>query len=426
MDQILRTLLLDWREQKLPKTIKRDIQLDVTAQSSVRNATIITGFRRVGKTYLLYEAIERLLKTYTHEDVVYINFEDERITTPTTDLLTDLIPQAQSLYGKKPRYLFLDELQLIPNWSKWVRRILDTEEIEIFITGSSSKMSSYELPTELRGRSWDIHVFPLSIEEFLRFKNETIDFVNLKYRQGERARFQYLFEEYLRFGGLPAVVLTDEVKKSELLQIYFQTVVQKEIGERFTIENGVALKTLLKILINSNAISISKLTNTIKSMQIPVGKSTINNYISYVESSYFMKQLYISATSVVNQIQYPRKVYFVDTGFITALSIKFSKNLGRLLENAVYNKLSQKYDTIYYYKDDNDNEVDFVIMNEGKVTELYQVSYDISDEETQKREVKSLLKAGKKFNCSTLRLVTMTSSLALPEEIEVISPEKIL
>ena len=118
MDQILRTLLLDWREQKLPKTIKRDIQLDVTTQSSVRNATIITGFRRVGKTYLLYEAIELLLKTYTREDVVYINFEDERITTPTTDLLTDLIPQTQALYGKKPKYMFLDELQLIPNWSR--------------------------------------------------------------------------------------------------------------------------------------------------------------------------------------------------------------------------------------------------------------------------------------------------------------------
>src|ERR1035437_6183667 len=112
MNTLLRTLLLDWRDQKLPTTLKRDIQLDLTPQKGVRNATVITGFRRVGKTYLVYEAIERLLQTHKREDILYLNFEDERITNPSIDLLTDLLPEAQAVFGRKPKYLFLDELQL--------------------------------------------------------------------------------------------------------------------------------------------------------------------------------------------------------------------------------------------------------------------------------------------------------------------------
>lgn len=427
MNPLLRTLLLEWRDQKLPQPLGRDIQLDITPQKGVRNATVITGFRRVGKTYLCFEAIEKLLQNFSREDVIYINFEDERII-PNIDLLTDLIPASLATYGKKPKYLFLDELQLVPQWSKWVRRILDIEEIEIFITGSSSKMSSFELPTELRGRSWEIKVVPLSLKEFLRFKKEAIDIDNVVYMKGEQARFYYLLNEYLTFGGLPAVVLTEEAKKQELLQSYFRTVVQKEIGERGKVENTVALETLLKILVNSSYITISKLKNTIKSMGIPVGKSTVDTYLSYIENSYFMKELFINAPSVVNQMSYPRKVYFIDTGFITALSTKFSKNYGRLLENVVFNKLAGLHNVIHYYKDDNENEVDFVVMEEGKTTGLYQVCYDLSDEDTRSREVKALVKAGEMLKCSNLRLVTVDNSHRdlIPQEIEIVTPEKIL
>jgi hypothetical protein len=161
MNTILRTLLFEWKDRKLPSIIDRDTRLDASPQKGTNNATVITGFRRVGKTYLLFATIEKLLKSYPRDEVVYINFEDERIILPTTDLLTDLIPEVQGAFGKKPKYLFLDELQLIPNWSKWVRRILDTEPIQIFITGSSSKMGSQELPTELRGRAWEVKVNPL-------------------------------------------------------------------------------------------------------------------------------------------------------------------------------------------------------------------------------------------------------------------------
>lgn len=428
MNTILRTLLYEWKDRKLPQVIVRDTHLDTLPQPGISNATVVTGFRRVGKTYLLYEAIEKLLETNPREEVVYINFEDERITAPSTDLLTDLIPEIQAVYGKKPKYLFLDELQLVPNWSKWVRRILDTEPVQIFITGSSSKMSSAELPTELRGRAWEVKVSPLSFREFLRFKKLSLDFEKLAFMKDEMARFHFLFDEYLTFGALPAVVLTSQDKKQELLQSYFQTVVQRDIAERYKIDNDTALRTLLKLLLNSSYITISKLANSLKSMSIPVGKSTVDNYLSYIESSYFMNELYIHSPVVINQLQYPRKVYFIDTGFMTALSTKFSKNMGRLFENIVFHKLMRENETMYYYKDDKDNEVDFAILSEGKTTALYQVCFDLTDEETQNREIRSLIKAGATLNCQNLNLLTLEKPdlLKLPPEIKVISASEFL
>jgi hypothetical protein len=422
MNAVLRTLLYEWQDRKLPSLIERDIQLDVSPPG-IHHATVITGFRRVGKTYLLYQTIQRLLQNHTREDVIYINFEDERIVSLTTDFLTDLIPEIQALYGKKPKYLFLDELQLIPNWSKWVRRILDSESIQMFITGSSSKMSSAELPTELRGRAWEVRVEPLTFREFLRFKNTSIDFDRLDYVKEEAARFQFLFDEYLLYGGLPAVVLTPIEKKQELLQSYFRTVVQRDVAERYKVENDAALRTLLKLLLNSSYITISKLHNNLKSMGIAVGKSTVDNYLAYIKASYFLEELYIYSPAVINQLQYPRKVYFIDTGFMTALSTKFSSNMGRLFENLAFHELARNHETMYYYKDDKGNEVDFVILEVGKPAALYQVCFDLADEETLLREIRALIKAGTTLNCSNLNLITMEKprALQIPREIRVIT-----
>ncbi|MDA1337831.1 MAG: ATP-binding protein [bacterium] len=429
MNLILKTLLYEWEDRKIPKVIARDISLDTSVQVGSGNATVVTGFRRVGKTYLLFEAIEKLLKTHSRQDVIYINFEDERITIPSTDILTDLIPEIQAMYGKSPKYLFLDELQLVPNWSKWVRRILDSNtDIQLFITGSSSKMSSSELPTELRGRALEVKVAPLTFKEFLRFKNISINLTKLDFVKEDMAQFRFFFDEYLTFGGLPAVVLTSIEKKQELLQSYFHTVVQREISERHNVANDTTLKTLLKLLLNSSYITISKLTNSLKSMGIAVGKSTVDNYLSYIESSYFMTELYIYNAVVINQLQYPRKVYFVDTGFMTALSTKFSKNSGRLLENIVFQKLVRESETVYYYKDKDNNEVVFAILNNGKIKALYQVCFDLADPDTLKREVRSILKAGIKLKCKNLNLVTVEKpkGLQIPKEIKFITVAEFL
>lgn len=423
MNEILRTLLYEWKDKKLPELIQRDIILVQKQIPDIHNATVITGFRRVGKTYLMYDLIKRLLKTNSREEIVYINFEDERIINPSVTLLTDLIPEIQALFGKKPKYLFLDEIQNVSNWSKWVRRILDNEDIQIYISGSTSKMSSHEIPTELRGRFWEIKVKTLSFHEYLTFIHEEIDFQKAPFSKEETARFQYLLDDYLRYGGLPDVVLLPAEKKLELLQSYFQTVVQRDMIEHNNVENHIALRTMLKLLINSPYFTISKLQNIIKSMGIPVGKTTIDNYLSYARSSYFLQELSIFTPVIANQIQYPRKSFFVDTGFMTALSTGFSKNSGRLFENVIYQKISSENDIVYYYKDDNDYEVDFITINGGSITGLYQTSYDIESEITKTREVRSLLFAGKKLQCKNLVLITagLNQAFDIPKEIKVVS-----
>lgn len=423
MNTLLETLLYEWRERKLPSAIRRDTPLQLRSVEGINHAFVITGFRRVGKTYLLYDAISRLLETRSRHDVVYLNFEDERLVPATTDLLTDLIPHIQALYGQKPKYLFLDEVQLVPNWSKWVRRMVDTESITLVVTGSSSKMSSAELPTELRGRAWEITVRPLTFNEFLRFKQQEVDLTRVDAMKTEAARFRFLFDEYLTFGALPAVVLTPMEKKQELLQSYFHTVVQKDISERHRIKNDVALRTLLKLLLNAGTITISKLHRNLQSLGIKIGKSTIDTYLSSIEESYFIEQVSIHHPKVINQLHYPRKVYVVDTGFLTALSTKFSKNTGRLFEHVTFHQLARMHDTLHYYRDARGHEVDFAVLEDGKTTALYQVCVDLTDEDTQRREILSLLSAGRTLHCSNLYVVTLDvpDSFRPPHNIQVIS-----
>ncbi|MBM3209202.1 ATP-binding protein [Candidatus Shapirobacteria bacterium] len=366
---------------------------------------VITGFRRTGKTYLLFGLINELLQSYSRGEVIYLNFEDERLPQKV-EILSQLLGETQAVFGQKPKFLFLDEIQNIPGWSKWVRRILDTEEIKIFLTGSSSKISSLELPTELRGRALEKRVSPLNFREFLRFKQAPLDFEKIPFLESEQAKFDFLFDEFLLSGSLPEVVLGPPEKRDELLQSYFQTVVRKEIIERFKIKNEEALKTILRLLLNSTYFTVSKIYQQLKSLGLAVGKTTVNEYLSYIKSSYFLRDLLFYSASMLNQLQYPRKAYFVDNGFLTFLSTKFSKNYGRLFENFVFGELAKSYEEIFYYKDAAGYEADFVILEEGKAVTIYQVCYDLSDWETKEREVKALLRAGEKLDCRDLRLLT--------------------
>lgn len=176
MIEIIRTILGEWKGRELPEVIERRVDLVDYTRMEPRKIIVITGFRRTGKTYLTYLLITRLLeeKSKSREQVVYVNFEDERIPLEPT-FLTGLLPTIKKTHTGQLEFLFLDEIQNIPNWSRWLRRVYDTEEIRFFVTGSSSKMSSREIPTELRGRFLEVKIYPLSFTEFLRFKGITIN-----------------------------------------------------------------------------------------------------------------------------------------------------------------------------------------------------------------------------------------------------------
>ncbi|MCY7408975.1 MAG: ATP-binding protein, partial [Chitinophagales bacterium] len=243
--------------------------------------------------------------------------------------MSALLPAAEELWGEEPKFLFLDEIQLMPGWSKWLRRIHETTDIKLFVTGSNSKMSSHEIPTELRGRFIEQKVFPLSFREFLSFRNFDLDEKYLVHDQKQLAHVKRLLREYLSLGGLPEVVLADDSLKDDIVQSYFRTVVSRDIMELHRVRNDRVLKLLLKMLLNGKEYTVNKLYNTLKSMQHEIGKATIQQYIGYAEDAYFMRSVHAFSHSIKDATKHPRKLYCVDNSFLRFVSTKFSHDTGR-------------------------------------------------------------------------------------------------
>jgi predicted AAA+ superfamily ATPase len=405
MDNIINRLLAEWTGRNLPKCIHRDVNLNNYLSLKVNKIIVLNGFRRVGKTFILYDFATGLMNNYSKEEIIHINFEDERIPL-NTEFLTELLPTIKEFFGKPIKYLLLDEIHNIPGWSKWLRRIYDTENIVIFVSGSSSKMSEEEIPTELRGRFLEIKVFPLSFKEYLVFKDMHFDMKTVGYSDTYKPKLLRGLNEYLTYGGLPEIVLFDKDKKFELAQSYYNTVIKRDIIDRFKIRNEQLLKAIITLLLNSKEYSISKMYNTLKSTGYSASKGTVQKYISYVEKSYFYFNVPIFSYKVKDQMQYPRKIYFIDNVFINAISTKFSSNYGQLYENVVAVELKRRKKDVYYWKNLEKEEVDFVLVDDGKVKELIQVCYDATDLNTRKREEKALLKAGKALNCKNLIIIS--------------------
>ena len=409
MDSTIKTVLYTWFDKKIPHIILRDYDISSYVTTKPKKIIVVTGFRRVGKTYIMYKLLSELTKEKDREQVIYINFDDERIPEQT-GFLTELLPTIKKNIGSEIEFLFLDEIQNMPSWSKWLRRIYDNENLRIFITGSSSRVSSREMPTELRGRCLEVHCYPLSFTEFLRFKNVKIDLTAIPYSEKETVKAARQLDEFLTYGGMPEVVLTSEDRKYEMLQQYYGTVVRRDIVERFKVNNEEGLKALLRLLLNSTQYSISKLYNTMKSLNYEIGKTTLLNYMNYIESSYFIKSVPIFSPKVKDQLQYPRKLYFIDNGFINALSTKLAKNVGREYENCVAVELQRRSSRsdmgLYYWKDGKGKELDFVVKEGLRVKQLIQVCYDIDDYDTKKREVDGLVKASEVLKCKNLLVIT--------------------
>jgi predicted AAA+ superfamily ATPase len=409
MKDIIKRLLVEWKEKEIPEIIDRETNLEEYLKMKINKIIVLNGFRRVGKTYLLYALIRKLLKQYSREEVIYMNFEDERIPLKT-EFLSNVLPTANEIFNKKIKYLFLDEIHNIPDWGKWLRRIYDNYDLKIFVSGSSSKMSEEEIPTELRGRFLEVRVFPLSFKEFLDFKGLSFNLKEAEYSEKEKPFLLKALNEYLIYGGLPEIVLENENKKFELAQSYYSTIIKRDIVERYRVKNEETLKVLLRLLLDSKEYSINKTYNTFKSLGQEVGKNSVQRYISYIENSYFGFSVPIFSYKIKNQVQYLKKIYFIDNVFIGSLSTRFLNNFGRLYENIVAVELRRRNKEIFYWKNLEKEEVDFVVKEKTRVKQLIQVCFDISEPDTKKRELKSIVKASKDLKCDNLILITENAS----------------
>ena len=406
------------------KTIIRDFHLredfDVKPrrlQPPLESGKIITliGVRRCGKTSILYEMINKLSQSIEKTKILFLNFEDERLELSVDEL--DLVLQSyRELYPEQELrqcYFFFDEIQNITGWEKFVRRVYDTVSKHVFVTGSNSKLLSSEIATSLRGRTLSFEVYPLSFGEYLSFREITVDLYaskSLSYIKNAQSTF-------LKEGGFPEIAVMDEAYKVKTLQEYFNVLLYKDLVERYHITNTVALKFFLKRIMASSTkqISINKIYNELKSNGIKIGKNTLYDFLEYAQNIYFALTLQRHDPSLVQKELGEKKVYSIDIGLNNAIEFRFSDNLGKALENAVFLELKRAGEEIYYYHDSS-SKCDFLVSENAKVTKALQVTYDMSSEETRKRELKGLVHACKAFGLRHATIVTYDSEETMTHE----------
>ena len=376
------------------KLFVRSVVSKIDAKS--KEVVDIVGPRRAGKSFVLKLLIKNLgLK---EGDFLYMNFEDPFFVENNDPLVVgDIIEVYKEYFGKNLKYLFFDEIQNIKSWERSIRALRDGGDYKVFVTGSSSKLLSGELATALTGRHLSYWVFPLSFKEFLDFEGVVIE--NSKSVVVKENSLKNYFIKYLEMGGFPEVVLS---KNPLLLKQYFFDVLEKDIIKRYDIrEKEILQKIGVFVITNATkTISLSSLERL-----YGISSAVVRNYLEYFKEAFLIFELSQFSYSLKTQQKVIKKYYCVDTGLANAVSFRFSEDKGRMLENAAFLHLKDRFDEIYYYKTKQGKEVDFLVKTASEY-QLFNVCWDLSDQKTRDREVKSLLEAMDEMGLTTGTIFT--------------------
>lgn len=367
--------------------INREVSIEKAANYA------FTGLRRAGKSYLLYQIIRDKFFESNFERVLMINFEDERLIEVTFNDLHLIMEAYYELYDHKP-VLFLDEIQNVQHWQKFVRRLAD-EGIQVFVTGSNADMLSHEIATILGGRFINKEILPLSFREYLTF----LEIPYSKKTKYSSAKYEIIkiYEQYLKFGGFPELFKFEN--KREFLSSVYQKLFYGDLIARYNVSNSNVLKLLVKKLAESvnNETSVNRIKNLIKSTGATIGNNTLFDYLNHLESSYLIGTV-SNYYSKFSEKETNKKYYFLDTGILGLFLIDKDT---KLLENQVYIQLRRKGFEPYFLK--KKSEIDFYVPEENL---LMQVSYSIKDSETYERETKGLTLAMKEMKIKESYIIT--------------------
>ena len=392
MNGKIERIIREYWERELPEMRERRIKLPM--EKNFIND--IVGPRRAGKTYLMFLTIKNLMKKMDKEATIYINFENRKLFPLKESYFNDIIEfiYAENLFEKhKTIYLFLDEVQRIKGWEKYIRSIYDEfkDSIRIFVSGSSANLLSKDYSKLLTGRHLTTLVTPLNFKEFLLFKG-----IETKiHTEKEEAYLKKYLKEYLQTGGFPDVVLGKE--KDAILSQLFTDIISRDVLSRAEIrKENVAEEFSYYLASNvSNLLSFNKMKKYFHSRGIKISVPTLANYFWHLKNAFLFFDSLIFSYKVKDQMQYPRKIYCIDNGI--ANTFKISENLGQMYENTVAIELLRRGAKFYYWKNKQNEEVDFVIMEGIRVKQLIQVCSDVGTMETKQREVRALVKAMKEF-----------------------------
>ena len=403
----IKNYLINFQKNELPTLIERELEI-----GKIKKIKSIIGPRRAGKTFFMYQEIKRLRESgIKKENILYLNFEDPKLIEVNFKEIEEIIKLHWQLYPasiKEKLHIFIDEPQNIKNWEIAVRALHDNS-FDVYISGSSSKLLSKEIATSLRGRSISHILLPFSFREFLKMKETVFDIARLSSK--EKANLLALFNEYLEYGGFPEIISENKENKIKIIKEYLDLIVYKDIVERYKIKNVRLIRWLINSLIASfsKEFSIHKIYLTLKSRGLRLSKNTLYSYFSMLEDSMFVYSLPKFNYSIRKKEFSINKAYLCDMGFTKIIEI--SKDSGRKIENIVFLELLKQKNKIplidiFYWKNQQQEEVDFVVKQGTKLKQLIQVCSDFSNFETKKREIRALIKASKELKCKNLVVIT--------------------
>jgi hypothetical protein len=362
---------------------------------------IAIGMRRSGKTYFLFQTIRQLVAENVALDrILYINFEDDRILPIDHKAMGQMIDTWYTLNPDNHNhccYLFLDEVQNVDKWHLVLRRIQDTKNIQIYITGSSAKLLSKEIATSLRGRSLSIEILPYNYSEYLTAHHLNLPSKPFGQKMLDHHR-SYLLD-YFHIGGFPGIQSMPPNEQLDTLQNYVETVIFRDIIERHQITNVALMKYFISFLLKniSAPFSINKFYNDIKSQGYKVAKDTLYSYLTYLEDAFLIFTVPIFSESLRHIQTTPKKIYAIDNGLTVANTFNLSENLGKLLENQVYLDLRRQGKKIFYYQTSDGYEIDFITQDNENNHEIIQVVWEANDITTFERENRALNQAKKEL-----------------------------
>lgn len=382
--QIIKKLIIE-KQKAIPEffIIRREIQFDTHANY------VLVGLRRAGKSFMMYQDAQNMMKSpgLTQENILYINFEDERLSDISSDSLGEILDAYFELYPEKKPLIYLDEIQVVYGWEKFARRLADSK-YRVMITGSNAKMLSSEIATTLGSRYIPKEVFPFSFREYLEYKGIELD-RNWIYDQGACSQISNTFDHYFTNGGLAESFNLED--KREYLNSLCQKILLGDIVERNKVRNARAFRLLTRKLADSvmQPSSLSRLKHIIDSSGDSISLPILKDYLEYLEESYLFFSIPNMSSSISEQSTI-RKRYIVDNGL---LNLFLFSGETKLLENIVACKLIRKYrntpeETLVYYYNKN-VEIDFCIPSAKMAI---QVSYSLGDDATYRRETGALEK----------------------------------
>jgi predicted AAA+ superfamily ATPase len=424
-----------WGSFKLDLGLKRDITPNILDAVDIKQVIVLTGPRRTGKSTILYQVMQNLMDNGIRpKQILHVNFEDPSLSINlSVNILDQIYDEYRTFLNPKEKaYLFLDEIQRIEDWERWVRSRNETENIKIFITGSSAQLMSRELATLLTGRHLSFTILPLNFKEFLYFKG--IEEPQNLYTYKAKPEIRHALMEYLSFGGYPGIALIDEdlskntwresqkekpghdtefspsetmhnkdLLKKKILLEYFDDILFKDVALRHQVRDLILLRNLaIHLLTNTSGfINYSRLGN-----KLLASPDVMQDYCAYLREAYLIDLMPTFSLSIGERTRNDQKVHAVDIGIRNVLSISTSVDFGKNVETVVHNNLkTDLLDNVYYYKD-NKCDIDLLVHRNNQITRLVQVMYQgLDDSKILERELQALQLGLKRFPDAKAELI---------------------